>query len=302
MTRTHPIIKNNHSYSQIILVVVCILSIMITNYMFLISTSTTVNAESGRSGPITIRSPRPPNTDSNGNDDFSSASIIEYMESGTTHIFSAGVGSTFDVCDFWRLDVDNCTDSYTGGKLVGTIDPDRLMIILSLNGTSSPGNGPWMEVYDAEKHKIAYTQVATETNPAIFDIVTQVNPYLYLKIMANPGSNNFKYILTIINFTEPVNPKFSNDEIFDYARFVNLTKGKTITNQDLTYIAQGLMDAVESLTDYHSDLFLDEVSISLSDTDHRVLEDGVMLRAVVDENGKGRWEFFGPVWVPPEEE
>jgi branched-chain amino acid transport system substrate-binding protein len=65
---------------------------------------------------------------------------------------------------------------------------------------------------------------------------------------------------------------------------------------------EGLLDAVESLTDYHSDLFLDEVNISLSDTDHRVLEDGVMLRAVVDENGKGRWEFFGPVWVPPEEE
>ncbi len=65
---------------------------------------------------------------------------------------------------------------------------------------------------------------------------------------------------------------------------------------------EGLLDAVESLTDYHSDLFLDEVSISLSDTDHRVLEDGVMLRAVVDEHGKGRWEFFGPVWVPPEEE
>jgi len=65
---------------------------------------------------------------------------------------------------------------------------------------------------------------------------------------------------------------------------------------------EGLLDAVESLTDYHSDLFLDEVTISLSDTDHRVLEDGVMLRAVVDEDGKGRWEFFGPVWVPPEEE
>jgi len=65
---------------------------------------------------------------------------------------------------------------------------------------------------------------------------------------------------------------------------------------------EGLLDAVESLTDYHSDLFLDEVSISLSDTDHRVLEDGVMLRAVVDEDGKGRWEFFGPLWVPPEEE
>jgi branched-chain amino acid transport system substrate-binding protein len=65
---------------------------------------------------------------------------------------------------------------------------------------------------------------------------------------------------------------------------------------------EGLLDAVESLTDYHSDLFLDEVSISLSDTDHRVLEDGIMLRAVVDEDGKGRWEFFGPLWVPPHEE
>jgi hypothetical protein len=65
---------------------------------------------------------------------------------------------------------------------------------------------------------------------------------------------------------------------------------------------QGLMDAVESLEHFHSDLFLDEVNISLSDTDHRALEDGVMLRAVVDENGKGRWHFFGPLWTPPEEE
>jgi branched-chain amino acid transport system substrate-binding protein len=64
---------------------------------------------------------------------------------------------------------------------------------------------------------------------------------------------------------------------------------------------EGLMDAVESLEQFHSDLFLDEVNISLSDTDHRALEDGVMLRATV-EDGKGRWEFFGPLWVPPEEE
>ncbi|KPK22268.1 MAG: hypothetical protein AMJ76_00235 [Dehalococcoidia bacterium SM23_28_1] len=65
---------------------------------------------------------------------------------------------------------------------------------------------------------------------------------------------------------------------------------------------EGLIDAVESLHRFHSDLFLDEVNISLSETDHRALEDGVMLRAVVDENGKGKWEFFGPLWVPPEEE
>jgi len=64
---------------------------------------------------------------------------------------------------------------------------------------------------------------------------------------------------------------------------------------------QGLMDALESIQDFHSDLFLDEVNVSLSDTDHRALEDGVMLRATV-EDGKGKWEFFGPLWVPPEEE
>jgi len=64
---------------------------------------------------------------------------------------------------------------------------------------------------------------------------------------------------------------------------------------------EGLLDAVESLELFHSDLFLDEVNISLSDTDHRALEDGVMLRATV-EDGKGKWEFFGPLWVPPEEE
>jgi branched-chain amino acid transport system substrate-binding protein len=64
---------------------------------------------------------------------------------------------------------------------------------------------------------------------------------------------------------------------------------------------EGLLDAVESLEHFHSDLFLDEVNVSLSDTDHRALEDGVMLRATV-EDGKGKWEFFGPLWVPPEEE
>ena len=58
---------------------------------------------------------------------------------------------------------------------------------------------------------------------------------------------------------------------------------------------EGLMDAVESIKDFHSDLFLDEVNVSFSDTDHRGLEDGKMLRAAV-ENGKGRWEYFGPLF------
>jgi len=57
---------------------------------------------------------------------------------------------------------------------------------------------------------------------------------------------------------------------------------------------EGLMDAVESIKDFHSDLLLDDVNISFSDTDRTALETGHMLRVVV-ENGKGRWEYFGPL-------
>ena len=57
---------------------------------------------------------------------------------------------------------------------------------------------------------------------------------------------------------------------------------------------QGLMDALESIQDFHSDLFLDEVNVSFSDTDHTGLQTGRMLRAVV-EDGKGKWEYFGPL-------
>jgi branched-chain amino acid transport system substrate-binding protein len=59
---------------------------------------------------------------------------------------------------------------------------------------------------------------------------------------------------------------------------------------------EGLMDALESIQDFHSDLFLDEVNVSFSDTDHRGLETGRMLRAVVDQNGKGKFEYFGPLY------
>ncbi len=63
---------------------------------------------------------------------------------------------------------------------------------------------------------------------------------------------------------------------------------------------EGLMDAVESIEDWHSDLSIEGVNISFSDTDHRALEDGRMMRAVV-EDGKGRWEYFGPIWTPESE-
>jgi len=57
----------------------------------------------------------------------------------------------------------------------------------------------------------------------------------------------------------------------------------------------GLMDAVESLEGFHSDLMLDDVTVSFSDTDHTGLQSGHMLRATVDEKGKGKFEYFGPL-------
>jgi branched-chain amino acid transport system substrate-binding protein len=58
---------------------------------------------------------------------------------------------------------------------------------------------------------------------------------------------------------------------------------------------EGFIDALESIKDYHSDLFLDDVNISFSETDHTGLESGHMLRATV-EDGKGKWEYFGPLY------
>jgi len=64
---------------------------------------------------------------------------------------------------------------------------------------------------------------------------------------------------------------------------------------------QGLMDAVESIKDWHGDLLIDEVNITFSDTDHTAFQTGRMLRATV-EDGKGKWEYFGPLFVFEEEE
>jgi len=64
---------------------------------------------------------------------------------------------------------------------------------------------------------------------------------------------------------------------------------------------EGLMDAVESIQGWHSDLLLDEVNVSFSDTDHIGLQTGRMLRVIV-EDGKGRFEYFGPLYVFEEQE
>jgi len=59
---------------------------------------------------------------------------------------------------------------------------------------------------------------------------------------------------------------------------------------------QGLMDAVESLRDYKSGLLLEGVTVTISDTDHYTLQAGPMEHVVL-EDGKGRWEYFGPVYT-----
>jgi branched-chain amino acid transport system substrate-binding protein len=57
----------------------------------------------------------------------------------------------------------------------------------------------------------------------------------------------------------------------------------------------GFMEALESIEDFHSDLMLDGVNVSFSDTDHIGLQTGRMLRVTV-ENGKGKFEYFGPLF------
>jgi branched-chain amino acid transport system substrate-binding protein len=57
----------------------------------------------------------------------------------------------------------------------------------------------------------------------------------------------------------------------------------------------GLMESLESIEDFHSDLMLDGVNVSFSDNDHIGLQTGRMLRVRV-EDGKGKFEYFGPLF------
>jgi branched-chain amino acid transport system substrate-binding protein len=57
----------------------------------------------------------------------------------------------------------------------------------------------------------------------------------------------------------------------------------------------GLLEALESIVDFHSDLMLDGVNVSFSDNDHIGLQTGRMLKVSV-ENGKGKFEYFGPLF------
>ncbi|MGQ9573171.1 MAG: hypothetical protein ACUVV3_08305, partial [Dehalococcoidia bacterium] len=59
---------------------------------------------------------------------------------------------------------------------------------------------------------------------------------------------------------------------------------------------EGLMDAMESLDGWRSDLLIEGVTFKTSPTDHLTLEAGRMLKVVV-EGSKGDFEYFGPLYV-----
>ena len=81
-----------------------------------------------------------------------------------------------------------------------------------------------------------------------------------------------------------------------YAQLVGELAVEALSRTCDNLTRQGLMDAVESIKDWHSDLLLDEVNITFSHTDHIGLQTGRMLRIVV-EDGKARFEYFGPLYV-----
>ena len=58
---------------------------------------------------------------------------------------------------------------------------------------------------------------------------------------------------------------------------------------------EGLMDAIHSFEEYQGELSLPGITMSLSPTDHLAVEDMRMLKATIDENGNGKWEYFGDV-------
>jgi len=80
-----------------------------------------------------------------------------------------------------------------------------------------------------------------------------------------------------------------------YAQVLGETAVEVLKRSCDNLTREGLIDAVESLQDYHSDLMLDPVNLSFSPTVHTAFQSGQMLKAGIDENGKGKFEFFGPL-------
>jgi branched-chain amino acid transport system substrate-binding protein len=80
-----------------------------------------------------------------------------------------------------------------------------------------------------------------------------------------------------------------------YAQTIAEVAVETLSRSCDNLTREGLMDSLESIKDFHSGLFLDEVNVSFSDTDHTGLQTGKMLRVAV-EDGRGKWEYFGPLF------
>jgi branched-chain amino acid transport system substrate-binding protein len=85
-----------------------------------------------------------------------------------------------------------------------------------------------------------------------------------------------------------------------YAQLVGELAVEALSRTCDNLTREGLMDAVESIQGWHTDLLLDEVNVTFSDTDHIGLQTGRMLRVIV-EDGKAGFEYFGPLYVFEEE-
>jgi branched-chain amino acid transport system substrate-binding protein len=85
-----------------------------------------------------------------------------------------------------------------------------------------------------------------------------------------------------------------------YAQVLAETAVEVLRRSCNNLTREGLLDALESIQEFHSDVMLDGVNVSFSKTDHTGLQTGRMLRAVV-EDGEGKYEYFGPLYVFEEE-
>jgi len=179
----------------------------------------------------TPRGKRTDNEDIEPNNSFGTATKVTYNSTGTRKIVANFSSVINDPVDFWQVPIDLGTKQYSGANLTGANNATKLKIqLVDINVTGSTGKGVYMKVYDAERHKLAETTVAVNGTPnafANFEVVGQVNSYIYLRVLPNvPDSTGF-YGLTIQNFSEINNPAFDDDNRFVTATEFNITVGAT---------------------------------------------------------------------------
>jgi ABC-type branched-subunit amino acid transport system substrate-binding protein len=64
---------------------------------------------------------------------------------------------------------------------------------------------------------------------------------------------------------------------------------------------EGLLEAVKSIKKWRSDLMNEGIEITFGEKDHTAIQAGRMMRATI-VNGKGKFEFFGPLFVFSDED